>query len=489
MTHAHARPPLIDPLSARPELPRARPRSGVRWLNRQETRTRHAVRRLAVAVVLLPLLLLLATRVPDLLRNPWVVSYGVAVLGMTILLFHRAYAHYDDLCDPVRSRVRDTGAPPLPAVPPVTLVVAAMNEIEVIDQCVRSMTGSDYPRLQVIVVDDASDDGTGARLRELALEHVFTLVSLPERVGKKRALVAGLAHATGDVIAFTDSDCVLDPAAVRRCVAALVAHPGLGAVSGHARALNPTASLLTRVQDTWYEGSFRVTKAAESTFDSVTCVSGPLAVFRRDAIWNFLPAWAEDRFLGAEFRFATDRQLTGYVLGQAWVGAALKAQHADSPYLAVDHPARRWSVGYVRSARVWTVVPERLRPFLRQQVRWKKSFIRNLCFSGRFMWRRGPGATLVYYGHAVWVLAAPLMATLHLVWSPLQGLWLLTVLYLGGVLVKGAAWSIAYALDNPGDHRWRYRPLMSLLSSTVLSWLLPYALLTIRRGVWSRSAT
>jgi len=51
-------------------------------------------------------------------------------------------------------------------------------------------------------------------------------------------------------------------------------------------------------------------------FGSVSCVSGPLAGFRREAIWNYFPAWAADSFLGREFRFATDRQLTGYVLGQ-----------------------------------------------------------------------------------------------------------------------------------------------------------------------------
>lgn len=65
-------------------------------------------------------------------------------------------------------------------------------------------------------------------------------------------------------------------------------------------ALNADSTLLTKVQDTWYEGSFRVVKAAESSVGSVTCVSGPLAVFRRDAIWNYLPAWANDPLLGAE---------------------------------------------------------------------------------------------------------------------------------------------------------------------------------------------
>lgn len=481
-------PPHVRSATA-PNLETVRRRTLVTWVAGQEVGVRGQLRRLLVLVCMVPVIVLLAVRVPNFLQDPFLLAYGMGVLGSTTFIFYRAYNNYTDLAEPLASRVRDrAGAPPLPAVPDVTLIVAAMNEIDVIDQCVASMTGSDYPSLQVIVVDDGSDDGTRERLRELRDTHDFTLVEMPERSGKKRALVAGLRHATGDVIAFTDSDCVIAPDALRRCVAALVAHPGLGGVSGHARALNPDASLLSRVQDTWYEGSFRVTKAAESTFGSVTCVSGPLAVFRRDAIWNYLPAWAEDRFLGAEFKFATDRQLTGYVLGQKWVGAQLKEQHRDSPFVAIDHPERLWSVGYVSSARVWTVVPESTRAFVKQQVRWKKSFIRNLCFTGLFMWRRGLGPSVLYYGHALWVIMAPVMAVRHLVLAPLAGLWLLSLLYLAGVLVKGGIWGIAYAIDNPGDPRWRYRPLMSLISSVCLSWLLPYSLLTVRRGVWSRSA-
>lgn len=121
-------------------------------------------------------------------------------------------------------------------------------------------------------------------------------------------------------------------------------------------------------------------------------------------------------------------------------------------------------------------------------MRWKKSFVRNLCFTGRFMWRRGLGPSVLYYGHAIWVAAAPLMAVRHLVIAPVEGMWLLTGLYLAGVLVKGGVWGAAYAVDNPGDPRWRYRPLMSIISSVCLSWLLPYSLLTIRRGTWSRAA-
>lgn len=458
-----------------------------RRLDRWEAGVRYSWRRLVVLVMLTPLIVLLAVQLPRLTYAGVLVLYGMSVLLGTILVFYLAYTRYDDPSDPRYSRVPDNiGAPALSPRPRVTLLVAVMNERQVIEECVRSMVASDYPDLEIIVVDDASTDGTADRLSALSAELGFRCVLLDQNVGKKRALVAGAAHATGEVIAFTDSDCALAPDALRRCVAALVAHPSLGAVSGHARALNPDSSLLTRIQDTWYEGSFRVVKAAESTLGTVTCVSGPLAVFRRDAIWNYLPAWAADRFLGAEFRFATDRQLTGYVLGQKWKGRRLKERHPDPRFTAVDHPERVWRVGYVQSARVLTVVPETLSPFLRQQIRWKKSFIRNLAFTGTFMWRRGLGPAALYYGHSLWVVAAPIMAVRHLVWAPAQGLWLLSLLYLGGVTIKGVAWGVAYLVDNRGSTRWRYRPLMSIISSVILSWLLPYAVLTIRRGVWSR---
>jgi cellulose synthase/poly-beta-1,6-N-acetylglucosamine synthase-like glycosyltransferase len=368
-------------------------------------------------------------------------------------------------------------------------VVAVKDEVDDIELCVRSIAASSYRRIEVIVVDDGSTDGTSEVLDRLATELSIQVVHLERNVGKKNALVRGAELATGDIIAFSDSDCYLAADALERCVVALVAHPELGAVSGHARASNADESLLTRAQDVWYEGQFRVAKAAEAVFGTVTCVSGPLAVFRREAILNYLPAWAGDRFLGGEFRFATDRQLTGYVLCQKWAGRKLKRRYAKSPFVQHEnYPERDWRVGYVESAKVWTTVPARVSPFMKQQIRWKKSFIRNLFFTGAHMWRRGLMPSALYYGHALWVAVAPIMAIRHLVWAPMKGLWFLTLLYLCGVVLKGVTWGLAFKLDNRTSTRWRYRPLMSLISSLILAWLLPYSLLTIRRGVWSRGA-
>ncbi|WP_374204066.1 glycosyltransferase [Streptomyces sp. HPF1205] len=461
-----------------------------RRLERLDPAVRRGVVRLLVVACLTPLVLLLARQAVRLARecDP-AVCYGVTVLAGSIAMLYVAYTRYDDPAERELRRRPPSPAsfPPLPRRPRVSLLLAVKDEVDRIESCVRSMAASDCPDTRIVVVDDGSTDGTSDVLRALGRELDITVLHLPENAGKKHALVRACALADGDVLVFTDSDCVLAPDAVRRCVTALVRHPELGAVSGHCRALNADAGPLARIQDVWYEGQFRIAKAAEAAFGSVTCVSGPLAAFRRDAVYNYLPAWADDRFLGAPFRFATDRQLTGYVLGQRWRGRALKDRYRDSPFVSArDYPERQWRVGYVRSARVWTDVPARPGAFLRQQVRWKKSFIRNLFFTGSFMWRRGPGPAALYYGHALWVAAAPVMAVRHLLWAPLRGLGFLTLLYLCGVLLKGCVWGLAYKADHPGDTDWRYRPLMSLLSSTVLAWLLPYSLLTVRRGVWSR---
>lgn len=441
-------------------------------------RLRRRLRALCVMAALTPLLVILASRLVSRTDDIALVSYGIGVLLTTCIMMYLTFGCYSD-------RSADVSLPEDP--PLVTCMVAVRDEIDVIERCVTSLLNSSYPNLEVIVVDDFSGDGTAELLDLLASVHGFKLIKLDQNQGKKRALTLAAGSASGDIFLFTDSDCIVSRYAVEQCVKALLADDRIGAVSGHARALNADASLLTRVQDTWYDGQFGIAKAAESVFGSVTCVSGPMAAFRREAIYNFLPAWSEDRFLGQEFKFATDRQLTAYVLGQHRIGRRLKQRYADSPFVrAIDYPEQNWRVEYVASARVLTNVPESTRSLLKQQVRWKKSFIRNLCFTGSFIWTRGPVPAFLFYGHVLWVCAAPILAFRHLLWLPLHGDLLGSLLYLAGVLLKGCVWALAFRAQNPDSTRWLYRPLMSLISALCLSWILPYSALTLRKSIWVR---
>jgi cellulose synthase/poly-beta-1,6-N-acetylglucosamine synthase-like glycosyltransferase len=417
--------------------------------------------------------------------NAALYAYGITVTGVVLLQMATAMLRYRDLAlypgdDPA-------DMPATARQPLVSCMVAVHNEEVVIEQCVRSLAAQTYANKEIIIVDDASTDHTVERLRELELRYPIELIALTKNVGKKRALAVAMLHARGELYAFSDSDSTWAPDALERAVHVFVHHPDVGAVSGHCRALNATHNLLTKIQDSWYEGQFSVRKAFESAFGAVTCVSGPMAVFRREAIHNYIPAWEADRFLGDEFRFATDRTLTGFVLASPDKAAALKSRYKGSPFLKVDYPWQLWRVVYSKSARAWTVVPENISQLFKQQVRWKKSFLRNLWFTGGFYWQRSLFPAAVYYLHAVFVLAGPFIAFRHLIYLPLNGNIESGLLYLGGITLIGSMFALAFRREEPQSTTWIYRPLMSLLSTTVLTWLVFYSVLTIKKATWSRA--
>lgn len=415
-------------------------------------------------------------------------AYGIAVTAVILVIMTISLAFYRDpaLLALARQPALHGARPSRSDWPLVSCIVAVHNEEDLVGQCIASMAAQTYPNTEMIVVNDASTDNTLAVLRELAGRYPIQLVELASNRGKKKALSAGLMRAQGSIIAFADSDTVWAPDVLELAVPIFAADEDIGAVSGHCRALNGSANLLTKIQDSWYEGQFSVRKAFESVFGAVTCVSGPLAFFRLSAIYNFMPAWEADKFLGQEFRFATDRTLTAFVLGGSYLGPRVLPQHAESPFATPRYPDRDWKIVYSKSARAWTSVPSTLRGMIKQQVRWKKSFIRNVFVTGRFYWRRPFLPALFYYVHVAFVLFGPFVAARHLIYLPLRGDPMSLLLYLAGIAVIGLSFGLAFRYENPGSRRWLYRPAMSLMSTVMFSWLIFYSAATIKRMTWTR---
>ncbi len=455
--------------------------------HRAPVRTR--LRGLALVAVLALLTLLvvkLEFKSPD--SNDVFYAYGVLVTAVVLVTMTVAFGFYRDPALVARdSRPELDPATALGTTwPLVSCIVAVHNEQEFVAECVASIAAQTYPSTEVIIIDDASSDNTLSVLRKLARTYPVTVIQLSANRGKKGALSAGLLRAHGSIIAFADSDTVWAPDAVEMAVPIFLADPEIGAVSGHCRALNGDRNLLTKIQDSWYEGQYSVRKAFESVFGAVTCVSGPLAFFRRSAIYNFIPAWTSDTFLGQEFRFATDRTLTAYVLGGAYLGRKVLPLHKNSPFAWPEYPTRDWKIVYSKSARAWTNVPPTLRSMVRQQVRWKKSFLRNTVVTGRFYWRRPFLPALFYYIHVAFVICGPFVAARHLIYLPLHGDPISPVLYLAGIATIGLSFGLAFRYENPGSRRWLYRPAMSLLSTIIFSWLIFYSAATIRKMKWHR---
>jgi chlorobactene glucosyltransferase len=156
----------------------------------------------------------------------WLSLLGLALL--VLIWLRTLYNLFADVDVPPRFTL-DRGAPPDPlaqsdASPALSVIIPARNEAANIETAVRSALALDWPgRLEVIVLDDRSTDGTGAILARLAAAdarlRVIDGVELPPGwLGKPHALHRAQQHATGDWLWFVDADVTLDPLGARRLI-------------------------------------------------------------------------------------------------------------------------------------------------------------------------------------------------------------------------------------------------------------------------------
>ena len=95
----------------------------------------------------------------------------------------------------------------LPAYPKVSVIVCSYNGAKTLDRCLESLRHIEYPDYEVILVDDGSKDNT----QEIAARHPWIVNVRQENSGLSVARNVGAQTATGEVLAYTDSDCMADP--------------------------------------------------------------------------------------------------------------------------------------------------------------------------------------------------------------------------------------------------------------------------------------
>jgi cellulose synthase/poly-beta-1,6-N-acetylglucosamine synthase-like glycosyltransferase len=127
------------------------------------------------------------------------------------------------------------------APPSVSVIVAVYNAAATLGECIDSLLRLDYPceRLQLLFVDNASSDASRDVLR--AGGGRLTMLHEPRR-GPAAARNRGLGAATGEVVALTDADCVVDRAWLRHLVVPLAA-PGVGLAGGTILSKRPCNSI------------------------------------------------------------------------------------------------------------------------------------------------------------------------------------------------------------------------------------------------------
>jgi hyaluronan synthase len=222
-----------------------------------------------------------------------------------------------------------------------------------------------------------------------------------------------------------------------------------------------------------------------------------------------------------DFKFCTDRRMTAYVLGtkptlvrdkdedqKGVEGEKVRANNNTttafaSPILQTGNddlntlkstsdpdiddtkaPQHYWNVKYSQNIRVNVGVPTTLMALLKQQIRWKKSFIRSLSSTGGMYWRRPFYPALLYYIQTAMKFLRPYILFHALFVLPFEGDIRSTILWLLGVLFTGMIYSVDFRLRNPGDRLWIYRPVFTFITTFLYTWLLPYAAATIRNKGW-----
>lgn len=428
-------------------------------------------------------------------------SFFSSFVLLNILLF--SYLGYSD----PYIKVKDNLLPK--NLPLFSIVVPVKNEEENIRNCVESCLKQTYPNREVIIVNDGSTDNTGRILDDIQKEwglDVLKVLHLSKSVGKKQAIEVASHVAKGEVYAFMDSDCDMALDAVERAAKIFLADSKLGALTGHVRVRNAhTGNLLEKLQDVYADGSCRAVKGAETYFSSVTCCSGALSFYKRAAVQHFIHEWAHDKFLGMEFKFCTDRRMTAYVLAtKPPPSSSAKNQQAVPIFntnqdnleiltstLGSDDADKKisdtnwyWNVKYSQAIRVNVGVPATLRDLLKQQIRWKKSFIRSLFSTGGMYWRRPFWVAVLYYIQTVMKFVRPYVLFRAVFMLPLVGDATSTGLWFLGVMFTGMIYTVDFRLRNPGDPLWLYRPIFTILTAFVYTWLLPYAAVTIKNKAW-----
>ena len=126
--------------------------------------------------------------------------------------------------------------------PLVSIITPSFNQAQYLEQTIQSVLGQDYPRIEYIVIDGGSTDGSKAIIEKYAPQ--LSYWQSQKDAGQTDAINQGFARAKGDVLAWLNSDDILYPGAVSKAVEALGRFPEAVMVYGNCDLVNGQGKML-----------------------------------------------------------------------------------------------------------------------------------------------------------------------------------------------------------------------------------------------------
>ena len=335
------------------------------------------------------------------------------------------------------------------AEPTVSIIVPAYNEGPVLTNCVDSLLADDYPRKEIILVDDGSTDETLEIMARYADEPSVVIVP-KENGGKASALNAGIARSQGEILFFVDADGVFTPRTIREMLSGFD-RASVGGVCGNDepvnldKALPRMSALLTHVGTGFCRRGLAL-------MNCLPIVSGNLGAFRRYVIER-AGGFRED-CIGEDLELTWRVQRMGF------------------------------QINFRPRATVYAEVPSTIRGLWKQRVRWARGFLQTARLHSDMIGRPRYGAFGLFLTFNVGaMLVVPILQLATLVLLPVLaatghspvGSSALSWLGWLGLLAGLVAAVFALVLDRAWrDLRFLYLipvwPLYSLAMSAVMVW-------------------
>lgn len=229
----------------------------------------------------------------------------------------------------------------------VSIITPSYNQAHFLEATIRSVIAQDYPRVEHIVVDGGSTDGSLEVIRNYE-DHLAAWVSEPDE-GQTDAINKGFSMAHGEILAWLNSDDIYQPHAVSEAVAFLGTHPEVGMVYGDTNFIDEEGRMLGKfnAQQTNYRRLRR----------------GGVYIPQPAAFWR-TSLWEEVGPLDPTFYFAMDYDL--------WVRFAKVTELRYVPRLWANFRVYRDAKSFAADDQCW---PEMLRIHKRERGSWFSPFM------------------------------------------------------------------------------------------------------------------
>src|SRR5208282_4156836 len=245
--------------------------------------------------------------------------------------------------------------------PTVSVLMPCFNEGKTVYETIESISNSNYPneKFEVIAQDDCSVDDSYEWMLKAQRDFSNIRVRVGRNTvnsGKARTVCNALQLSTAELIISIDSDCIFHTDAIRE-LAACFSEPKIGSVGGRVGVRNPNENAITAIQTFIYYAAFQIYKVPENWTRSVGCISGCLFAIRRDLLLEIEPKIRSRHWFGIPVNQGEDRFLTHQTLLRGY-----------GTYINND-------------ALCWTTVPVTLTELFKQQLRWRRSIVRDLLYT------------------------------------------------------------------------------------------------------------